>query len=237
MIRTTAAWACLFGLAALPSAAVALTPTQPDAADLAGVMSETVDDETIDLTPQALEEVLSCRSRAAFGAFGNALFLETKTPSWMEATEGDEDTRGMLGLYAYTLSRPASMFGETVDTVYFMGDWVVTLWTREQASRLIAGQRLERAPIRIAEQYYRFIDPESGPMLGVFNPTGATTAAMLAKAFGAEPLSSPPAAKLFVGCNYTPVSQADFLDVARQSDAIFGETARDMSAIDGLHEP
>jgi hypothetical protein len=78
----------------------------------------------------------------------------------------------------------------------------------------IAAHKLERAPIKGTEQYYRFVDPDSGPMIGVFEPTGNATAAMLAKAFGEVP-PAPPSDHLFVGCNYTVASQTEFLDAAR----------------------
>lgn len=185
--------------------------------------------DAIDLTPQALEDALSCRSHEALNLFATALFLEAKPPSWMHETENGKEAEGMIGLFAYNLSKPAALFGQPVTTVYFMGDWVVTLLPRDRADAFISAQLMKRAPIKAAEQYYRFIDPENGPMLGAFEPTGGSTAAILARAFGAEPAPLPPAEYLFVGCNYTSVSEADFLDVARQSELILGKAAGDIS--------
>jgi hypothetical protein len=140
------------------------------------------------LTPQALSDALSCRSREALEAFAGPLFLEGKPPAWMhelgEDAGADKATEGMIGLYGYRLSQPARLFEEPVDRVYFLQNWVVTLWPRQKVEAFIAAHKLERAPIKGTEQYYRFVDPDSGPMIGVFEPTGNATAAMLAKAFG-----------------------------------------------------
>ncbi|MFT3967623.1 MAG: hypothetical protein QM690_17245 [Sphingobium sp.] len=182
------------------------------------------------LTPETLGDALSCRSHEAALAFASTLFLDRKPLSWMRETKDDKNSKGMLGLYGYKLAKPVSLLGEPVTHVYFMKDWVVTLWPREKAEAFIAAQKMERAPIKIAEQYFRFIDPESGPMLGAFEPTGNSTAMMLAKAFGGEMPPSPPADSLFVGCNYAPASQADFLEVARQSEAMMDDAARDLGA-------
>lgn len=194
---------------------------------------EFAQDEVIPLTPQALEDAMSCRSRAALGAFGSALFFDMKPPAWMREAKDDKQTEGMIGLYGYRLSKPVTLFGEPVEAAYFMGDWVVALWPRAKAMAFIAAQKLERAPIKVTEQYYRFIDPESGPMLGAFEPTGGAMAAMLERAFAGTPALSAKAEFLFVGCNYTPASLADFLDVAGQSEAILGSVTKDVSAAAG----
>ncbi|NMN07167.1 MULTISPECIES: hypothetical protein [unclassified Novosphingobium] len=187
------------------------------------------EDQDPALTPQALGEALSCRSREALEAFAGALFLGDTSPAWMhEIKDDDKQTQGMLGLYGYTLSRPVLLLEEPVDRVYFLQNWVVTLWPRKKAKAFIAAQKMARAPIKGTEQYYRFIDPDSGPMLGAFEPTGNATAAMLAKAFGGELPDAGPSDSLFVGCNYTPASQVDFLEAARQSDATVRDTAQSL---------
>jgi hypothetical protein len=67
-------------------------------------------------------------------------------------------------------------------------------------------------------------------MLGAFEPTGGALSAMLAKAFGAEePPKAPPSDHLFVGCNYTAASQADFLAAAAQADALTAAAAKDIA--------
>lgn len=200
-------------------------------------MTASEDGASIPLTAQTLGDALSCRSPEAAMAFASALFLDDKPPAWMRKAREDKETRGMIGLYGYKLSKPVSIRGEPVERVYFMKDWVVTLWPREKAQAFITAQKMERAPIRIAEQYYRFIDPESGPMLGAFEPTGGTTAALLAKAFGAELPPSPPSGSLFVGCNYTPASREEFLETARQSEAMMNEAASDLGEAVGSDKP
>ncbi|WP_062784540.1 hypothetical protein [Novosphingobium capsulatum] len=191
------------------------------------VQAQTADGD-VPLTPQTLGDALSCRSRDALEAFAGALFLAGDAPPWMHEIKDDKQTEGMLGLYGYTLAKPAMLLGEPVDRVYFMQNWVVTLWPRKKAEAFIAAHHLERAPIKATEQYYHFIDPESGPMLGAFEPTGNAMAAMLAKAFGGEASHSAPSDSLFVGCNYAVASQEMFLDAARQSDAIVGRKAHEI---------
>lgn len=193
------------------------------------------------LTPKALSDALSCRSREALEAFAGPLFLEGKPPAWMhelgDDAGGNKATEGMIGLYGYRLSHPARLFEEPVDRVYFLQNWVVTLWPRQKVEAFIAAHKLQRAPIKGTEQYYRFVDPDSGPMIGVFEPTGNATAAMLAKAFGGEAAPAPPSDQLFVGCNYTVASQAEFLGAARQSDAIAADSAKSLGEAVKPHRP
>lgn len=186
---------------------------------------DAVEDEDIPLTPETLGDALSCRSHPAAVAFATALFLQGKRPAWMREIKESEETKGVIGLYGYTLSKPVALLGEQVSTVYFLKDWVVTFWPRDKAAAFIAAQKMARAPIKVAEQYYRFVDPETGPMLGAYEPTGGSIDAALAKAFGGEAPPSPPADHLFVGCNYTPASQEDFLKAAAQSEAMLREAA------------
>ncbi|MFG6284008.1 hypothetical protein [Sphingomonas sp. S6] len=178
------------------------------------------------LTPELLGDALSCRSRDALEAFANGLFLDPKIPAWMKEGAPDKATEGMLGIEGYTLTTPASLMGQRVDRVYFLNNWIVTLWPRKVAEAFIAAHALKRAPMAITEQYYRFVDPKSGPMLGAFAPTGNATAALLAKAFGAKAPPPPPADSLFVGCNYAPVSEAEFLAVARRASGMAADASR-----------
>lgn len=190
---------------------------------------DAVEDEDIPLTPETLGDALSCRSHPTAVAFATALFLQGKPPAWMREIKESEEAKGVIGLYGYTLSKPVAFLGEQVSTVYFLKDWVVTFWPRDKAAAFIAAQKMERAPIKVAEQYYRFVDPETGPMLGAYEPTGGSIDAALAKAFGGEAPPSPPADHLFVGCNYTPASQANFLKAAAQSEAMLREAAAGMA--------
>jgi hypothetical protein len=186
------------------------------------------DNDDVPLTPATLGDALSCRSREGLEAFAGTLFLDGKAPAWMRALKEDKQTEGMLGLYGYRLSQPATLLGEPVDRVYFLQNWIVTLWPRAKAQAFIAAHKMARAPIEATEQYYRFIDPDSGPMLGAFEPTGNATAAMLAQAFGGTPPPAVPSDSLFVGCNYTVASQAEFLAAARQSGAVLDQAAKDL---------
>lgn len=88
------------------------------------------DAPTVALTPAALGDALSCRSAAAAQAFASALFLDTTPPTWMRKAKGDKATRGMIGLYGYTLREPVDLLGQKVDRVYFLKDWVLALLPR-----------------------------------------------------------------------------------------------------------
>jgi hypothetical protein len=219
-------------LARLAVAAVALAAMTPGAARAQDDAAE------VALTPQTLGDALSCRSREALEAFAGKLFLDDGAPGWMHEIKDDKRTEGMLGLYGYALSQPAQLLGEPVRQVWFLQNWVVTLWPRQQAEAFIAAHHLARAPIQGTEQYYHFIDPEAGPMLGAFEPTGNATAAMMARALGAKVPAAEPSDSLFVGCNYSVVSQADFLDGARHADAIVNDAAKSLGeTVQGKKRP
>jgi len=180
--------------------------------------------ETI-ATPAALTQLLSCQSRDALGTFAELLFLQNRPPAWMRESKLPKALDGMIGLYGFAVEGNVSVFGEPVDHVYFMSDWVVALLPRASAERVIAAQKMTRAPIAITEQYYRFIDPETGPMIGGFAPTGDAMANMLVNAFGSDPAAksakvppSPDPKMLLVGCNYAVATQEDFLDAARGAE-------------------
>lgn len=183
-------------------------------------------------TPASLTQILSCRSRDALGLLAERLFLANDPPAWMHPIEPPKALEGMIGLYGFSVDGDVSLFGEPVDHIYFMKDWVVALLPRARVERLIRARKMQRAPIAITEQYYRFVDPEVGPMIGAFAPTGDALAKMLIDAFGDDPAAQaatppPPApAMLLVGCNYTVASQADFLAAARDA----GETTRKAGA-------
>lgn len=212
----------------LPLLFSALLMPAPAIAQSADSAAEREDE--VPLTPETLGDVLSCRSHPGAFAFASALFLQDKPPAWMRKIKDDKATDGMIGLYGFTLAKPAALLGAQVTAVYFLQDWVMTLWPRDKALAFVKAQKMERAPIKATEQYYRFIDPDSGPMLGAFEPTGGALSAMLAKAFGAEePPKAPPSDHLFVGCNYTAASQADFLAAAAQADALTAAAAKDIA--------
>jgi len=160
-------------------------------------------------------------------AFGTALFLDEAQPDWMRDYEGKE-AEGMIGVYGYQLRTPIPFFGYSIDKVFFMKDWIVTVLSRQEAWAFISAQHLERAPIRATEQYFRFVDPDEGPMLGAFEPTGNLLANSLAAAFGGEPSPSSPAETLFVGCNYTLASREGFLEMAARADGLFAKSTRDI---------
>lgn len=175
-----------------------------------------------ELSPEALQRTIECRGDlATLSAFGEALFSSKQRPAWLKPLS-DNGHPGMLGLWTYRLARPIKVFGRDVDTVSFLSQWVVVELPRDTADAIIRDQKMECAPIRIAEQYYHFIDDAEGPMLGAFTPTDNALELLL----GGD--AKPDAANrtLFVGCNYTPASKAEFLAVAAQAEAIVGGSAK-----------
>jgi hypothetical protein len=183
-------------------------------------------------TPASLTQILSCQSRDALDMLAERLFLTNDPPPWMHPAEPPAVLDGMIGLYGFAVDGDVRLFGETVDHVYFMKDWVVALLPRARAERLIRAQKMQRAPITVTEQYYRFVNPEVGPMIGAFAPTGDALAQMLLDAFGDDPAArpatppSPAPTMLLVGCNYMVASEADFLAAARNA----AETVRKAGA-------
>ena len=186
-------------------------------------------------TPASLTQVLSCQSRDALGTFAELLFLQNRPPAWMRPSKLPKALNGMIGLYGFAVKGNVSVFGEPVDHVYFMSDWVVALLPRASAERVIAAQKMTRAPIAMTEQYYRFVDPEIGPMIGGFAPTGDAMAKVFVDAFGGDPGAktakeppSPDPKMLLVGCNYTVASQEDFLAAAHGAEDTMRKAGADI---------
>jgi hypothetical protein len=194
-------------------------------------------------TPASLTQVLSCQSRDALGTFGELLFLQNRPPAWMRPAEPPKALEGMMGVYGFAVGGNVSVFGEPVDHVYFMKEWVLALLPRASAERVIRAQRMERAPVAVTEQFYRFVDPEVGPMIGGFAPTGDAMAKVLMDAFGGDatpPAEAPPppaAEMLLVGCNYTVASQEDFLAAARGAEETMHKAGADLRRMAKEGEP
>ena len=186
------------------------------------------DEAQVELTPEAMGDALSCRSSEAAANFTWTIFGENNPPTWMHELQNATELEGMVGIVGYQLDDPVYMLGEPVDKVYFVSNWIVTLMPREQATSFIESYEMERAPYVSAEQYYRFLDPDTGPMLGAFAPTGDSVADAFAKALGAEVPERKEAESLFVGCNYAVASEQEFLDMAKQADEIMENMSQEM---------
>jgi hypothetical protein len=178
-------------------------------------------------TPADLAAALECRDAAAYRAIGEDLFLNDKPPAWLKAVERKD---APLGYYEFELAQPITALGTEVKRVGFLKEWVLIELPRDQALALVAHESLARAPIRSAEQYYRFIDAESGPMLSVFELNMDALAALFAPP---GTVARAPAAALFAGCNYAPASQEMFLEAATQADAMLAKTANDLKTMLG----
>lgn len=175
------------------------------------------------LTPQTLVDLVECRaSHDVLADTGARLFAGRKPPPWMRALHRDGHD-GMIGLVTFRLSKPVTVFGAPVDRISFLKEWVVIERPRDAALATVAAERLRRAPIQLTEQYYRFVDPEDGPMLGAFVPADDMFAVLL----GGDAEREDPGS-LFLGCRYAAASEAEFLEAARKADGIGRKAATDI---------
>ncbi len=181
------------------------------------------DPDVFELTPQVLADLLECKApRDVLGEVGMALFMGGTVPAWLKPVE-DDGHDGMLGLETFELDAPITVFGAPATRIAFLQEWVVTERPYDAALAAVEAGGMKRAPIKLTEQYYRFTDPESGPMIGVFAPTDDALAMMLGMPAGTEKPKT-----MFVGCNYTVASQAEFLDAAGKADAMAGDAGEDI---------
>ena len=180
-------------------------------------------DSPAPLTPATLGQLAECRGSADdLLSYAGTLFSD-KPPSWLKPVH-DNGHQGMIGLWTYQLDQSVDIFGHKIDRVSFMKNWVVVEMSRGEALSVVGQRHMERAPIHVTEQYYHFDDAGTGPMLGVFAPTDD----VLDMAFGAPPKSDNENSTLFVGCNYSVVSKAEFLDGVRKADRMFGKAGGDI---------
>lgn len=178
---------------------------------------------TFELTPRILEQLVECRApREVLGEVGMALFMGGTVPAWLTPVD-DDGHDGMMGLETFDLKEPITVFGAPTTRISFLQEWVVTERDHDAALAIIQAKGMKRAPIKLTEQYYRFVDPEAGPMLGAFAPTDDALAMLLGM-----PAETGKPQTMFVGCNYTVVSQDDFLDVASKADAMAGSAGQDI---------
>lgn len=167
------------------------------------------------LSPEGLGKLIECRGTTQdLGAYGDVLLADS--PKWLKRVD-DNGHAGMLGLWSFRLGHPVTIFGRSVETVSFLNQWVVIELPRAEALAVIREQGLLRAPIKITEQYYHFADPEKGPMLGAFAPTDDAFGLLL----GAKPPADEDNKTLFIGCNYAPMDQKEFLKAAAIANSMF----------------
>ncbi|MCR6500437.1 hypothetical protein MUO32_15405 [Shinella sp. CPCC 101442] len=181
------------------------------------------DPAAFELTPQILAALAECRApRDVLGEVGMALFMGGTVPAWLTPVDADGHD-GMMGLETFDLKEPITVFGAPATRISFLQEWVVTERDYDAALATIQKEGMKRAPIRLTEQYYRFVHPESGPMIGAFAPTDDALAVLLGM-----PAEAGKPKTMFVGCNYTVASQEEFLDAAGKADAMAGDAARDI---------
>ncbi len=170
--------------------------------------------ETPSATPEALQQALECHA-ADLWVWGDVLFTDHKPPSWLTPVKA-KGHEGMLGLNTFHLAQPLTVFGQKVSDVSFMEQWVVIELPRAEALSIVAERKMERAPTHATEQYFRFIDPANGPMIGAVATPDDALEAVLGDAPSAKPDSANKT--LFVGCNYAKESKTDFLHMVSQAD-------------------
>lgn len=179
--------------------------------------------DVFELTPQILAALAECRApRDVLGDVGMALFMGGTAPGWLTPVENDGHD-GMMGLETFDLKQPITVFGASTTRISFLQEWVVTEREYDAALATIQHDGMKRAPIKLTEQYYRFVDPEAGPMIGAFAPTDDALAVLLGM-----PAETGKPKTMFVGCNYAVASQDEFLDAAGKADAMAGAAGQDI---------
>ncbi len=173
------------------------------------------------ITPEELSEIVECGSDDdEFFRVGELFFSRRELPDWMSRDETEEE---IMGMETFRLARPITILGSPADHISFYKEWVVVEQSRKLALETIEAYEMKRAPMKLVEQYYRFVDPETGPMLGAFPPPGNSLALMLGIKSNSRVADS-----FFVGCNYAGVSELDFLSAAREADAIMSGAGNDI---------
>ncbi|MDP9588166.1 UNVERIFIED_ORG: hypothetical protein J2W19_000712 [Shinella zoogloeoides] len=196
---------------------------QPAGSGMAHAEDLPAEQDAFELTPEILAALAECRApRETLGEAGMALFMGGTIPDWLSPVD-DDGHDGMMGLETFDLKKPITVFGASATRIAFLQEWVVTERDYDAAHATIRTQDMKRAPIKLTEQYYRFVDPESGPMIGAFAPTDDALAMM----FG-MPADAGKPKTMFVGCNYTVASQKDFLDAAAKADSMAGDAGQDI---------
>jgi hypothetical protein len=195
----------------------------PTGFGIANAEDPPAEQDAFQLTPQILAALAECRApRDVLGEVGMALFMGGATPGWLTPVENDGHD-GMMGLETFDLKEPIKVFGATATRISFLQEWVITERDYDAALVTIRNEGLKRAPIKLTEQYYRFVDPEAGPMIGAFAPTDDALAVMLGM-----PAETGKPKTMFIGCNYTVASQDEFLDAAGKADAMAGAAGQDI---------
>ena len=175
-----------------------------------------------DLSPEALARAVECKDGDAYRAIGESIW-SPQQPKWLKSSDRPGQP---LGYMEYRVEAPLTVFGRPVDHVGFLTNWVVIELPRDEALAVVKAQAMERLPIRIGEQYYRFVDDDHGPMMGVFELSNDALLALFAPKAPREQAKT-----LFVGCNYGPVSKAEFLEAASHADAASDKAAADVKSM------
>jgi len=179
------------------------------------------------LTPATLAQLAECKGSADDLVSYAEMLFGGDPPSWLKEVHSNGHP-GMISLWTYQLAQPLDVFGHKTDRISFMDNWVLIELPRAEAQSVVAQGHMERAPIKTSEQYFHFMNEQTGPMLGAFAPTDDA----LDVAFGAPPNADGESKTLFVGCNYSVASKADFLKGAARADEAVckaGEEIRRMS--------
>jgi len=181
------------------------------------------DDAPPPFTPEVVQKLVECRgSMTDLFSYAGMLFSD-HPPAWITPIS-DNGHSGMASLWSYQLGKPVTVFGQSIDRLSLMKNWIVVELPRAAAMAIIRQQHMERAPIAATEQYFRFVDDRKGPMRGAFAPTDD----VIATAILGNRAPRKEAGTLFVGCNYSVVSKAEFLAAAKQADRMMGKAGADL---------
>lgn len=156
------------------------------------------------LTRDELVGLIDCSNRDAYGKMPAIAIGEA--PAWMRRNE----TASSLSTYVYDLDRPIEVFGKARhQVVLYKGFVAVPLGDEEDVQHVVQTQALKRAPGRITRQYYRFMDPEVGPMLSVFE-LAVDPFSML--------LGGDETRFVYAGCTDALTDEEGFVELATQAD-------------------
>lgn len=171
----------------------------------AGVVS--AEPEASDDTPLTREELVGLIDCSNRDAYEKMLYIAIgEAPAWMPRNE----EASSLSTYVYDLDKPIEVFGKPRRQVILYKEFVaVPLDDEEDIRQVVQAQSLKRAPIKITRQYYRFIDPDVGPMLSVFELAVDPFAMLLGG--DSERLT-------YAGCTNALTDEQGFLALAKEAD-------------------
>ncbi len=178
-----------------------------------------IDSPDTPLNAQTLQAMIECRDNGERAGLMDLVMLSGEL-SWIKRNTDDSSA----GMYGYTLKKPLVIFGQPYQQVVLHKDFVSVVLPKNTDIAVLAKQhRLTAIPSTRFKQYYRFINPKTGPMLSVYQLPDDPMAALLGK-----PAST---TTNYLGCNYTQVTEQEFKKAALQADQQLKNIDKDMQKL------